>query len=72
MQDVPRESVVDHLGLQFSSSKALPRSYGDDWRADLYDTANDDLDMQIAGKPSNFDMVLLIVMQTMALTIVLA
>lgn len=49
LQDVPRESVDEHLRLNFSSSKNGPRSYGDEWRRDMYGTeANDELDDSLA------------------------
>lgn len=51
LQDVPRESVDEHLHLNFSSSKSGPRSYGDEWRRDLYGTSiNDDLDDNLARR----------------------
>lgn len=49
LHDVPRESVDEHLRLKFSSSKSAPRSYGDEWRRDIYDTTpNDELDDSLA------------------------
>lgn len=49
MHDVPRESVDEHLRMKFSSSKNSPRSYGDEWRRDMYANAtNDELDDDLA------------------------